>query len=55
MKVTGRIAFGHHIGIGHATRAGVDVGLLFRHFSNRGIKQPDSGVDFGVVRVSRSS
>lgn len=44
--------FGDHVGVGYVTRAGVEVGLLFQHFSNGGIKHPNNGVNFGVVRMS---
>lgn len=46
--------FGDHVGVGYVTRTGWDVGLLFQHFSNGGIKQPNGGVNFGMVRVSYS-
>jgi len=46
--------FGDHIGIGYVTASGVDVGLLIQHFSNGGIKHPNDGVNFAVMRVSFS-
>jgi lipid A 3-O-deacylase len=46
--------FGDHIGIGYVTASEIDVGLLIQHFSNGGIKHPNNGVNFAVVRVSHS-
>jgi hypothetical protein len=44
--------FGDHLGIGYVFRNNLDVGLKFQHFSNGGIKEPNNGVNFAVVRVS---
>jgi hypothetical protein len=31
---------------------GLDVGLKLQHFSNGGIKKPNSGANFAVLRVA---
>jgi lipid A 3-O-deacylase len=44
--------FGDHVGIGYVFGNGADVGMLFQHFSNGSIKQPNNGVNFAMVRFS---
>ena len=44
--------FGDHVGIGYVFSNNLDLSLRFEHFSNAGIKQPNTGVNFGVVRAS---
>ena len=46
--------FGDHLGAGYVLGNGWDLGLKFQHFSNGGIKKPNSGVDFIVFKVARS-
>ncbi|KAF4000009.1 acyloxyacyl hydrolase [Glaciimonas immobilis] len=43
--------FGDHIGAGFVFSNGVDLGLRLQHFSNGGIKKPNSGANFAIVRV----
>jgi lipid A 3-O-deacylase len=45
--------FNDRIGAGYVTRQGWDIGLRCEHFSNGGIKDPNSGVNFVVLRVAR--
>lgn len=42
---------GNHLGIGYVFKNNVDVGLRFQHYSNAGIKNPNSGVNFTIVRA----
>lgn len=44
--------FGDHIGAGYVFSNGVDLGLRLQHFSNGGIKQPNNGANFALVRVA---
>ena len=44
--------FGDHLGFGYVFRNKLDLGLKLQHFSNGGIKHPNSGVNFAVVRLS---
>jgi lipid A 3-O-deacylase len=44
--------FGDHIGLGYVFSNGLDLGLKYQHFSNGGIKKPNGGADFAVVRVA---
>jgi hypothetical protein len=44
--------FGDHIGAGYVFMNGVDVGIKLQHFSNGGIKQPNGGVNFAVLKVA---
>lgn len=48
-----RFEFGDSLGIGYRFPSGWDVGLKIQHFSNGGIEEPNSGVNFIVVRGSR--
>lgn len=44
--------FGDHIGFGYVFGNLLDIGLKYQHFSNGGIKNPNSGVDFVILRAS---
>lgn len=44
--------FGDHIGAGYVFANGLDLGLKLQHFSNGGIKKPNGGADFAVLRVA---
>lgn len=44
--------FGDHIGAGYVFKNGLDLGLRLQHFSNGGIKKPNGGADFAVVRLA---
>jgi len=43
--------FASQLGAGYVFPGHWDIGLLFQHFSNGGIRHPNSGVNFGVVRL----
>ena len=49
-----RFQFGDHIGIGwrFGPRGRYDVGLRAQHLSNGGLKQPNPGINFAVVRLA---
>jgi hypothetical protein len=44
--------FGDHLAAGYVFTNGLDVGLKVQHFSNGGIKQPNNGVNFAVIRLA---
>ncbi|SFV06231.1 Lipid A 3-O-deacylase (PagL) [Pseudoduganella namucuonensis] len=44
--------FGDHIGVGYVFNNNWEVALKMQHYSNGGIKKPNSGVDYGVVKVA---
>lgn len=46
--------FGDHIGAGYVFNNGWEAGMKIQHFSNGGFKKPNSGVNFLVLKVSRS-
>lgn len=50
-QLSTRFQFGDRIGAGYVFRNQLDVGLLFEHYSNGGIKEPNAGVNFAVIRV----
>ncbi|MFI4939825.1 MAG: acyloxyacyl hydrolase [Burkholderiales bacterium] len=52
-RLSTRFEFGDSLGIGYRFAGGWEAGLKGQHFSNGGIKEPNSGVNFVLVRVSR--
>jgi lipid A 3-O-deacylase len=49
-----RFQFGDHVGAGYVLPSGWDLGVKFQHFSNGGIKDPNSGVNFVVLKLGRA-
>lgn len=47
-----KFEFGDHLGVGYVFNNKWDVGLKVQHFSNGGIKKPNSGANFAVVRAA---
>lgn len=47
-----KFQFGDHLGIGYVFENNLDLALKIQHFSNGGMKNPNDGVNFAVVRVS---
>ena len=45
--------FNDHVGVGYVFGKGWDLGFKFEHFSNGGIKEPNSGVNFMLLRLAR--
>lgn len=48
-QLSTKFEFGDHLGVGYVFNNNVDIGLKVQHFSNGGIKKPNSGVNFAVV------
>lgn len=46
-----RFQFGDHFGVGYVMQNGMDLSLKIQHFSNGGIRQPNPGVLFGIVKL----
>ncbi|MDB5989563.1 MAG: hypothetical protein JWQ10_966 [Herbaspirillum sp.] len=44
--------FGDHIGAGYVFTNGIDLGFRLQHLSNGGIKHPNGGVNYALVRVA---
>ncbi|MFC5476550.1 acyloxyacyl hydrolase [Paraherbaspirillum soli] len=44
--------FGDHLGAGYVFNNGLDLGVRLQHFSNGGIKHPNSGANFAVARAA---
>ena len=44
--------FGDHIGIGYVLQNNWEIGLKLQHFSNGGIKKPNSGVNFVELKAA---
>ena len=51
-KLATAFQFGDHLGAGYVFNNGVELGLKLQHFSNGGIKQPNGGVNFAVVKAA---
>jgi hypothetical protein len=49
-----RFQFGDHLGIGwrFGERGRYDLGLRLQHLSNGGLKQPNPGINFAMVRLA---
>ncbi len=45
--------FGDHVGAGYVFDNRWDLGIKLQHFSNGGIKEPNSGVNFVMVKLAR--
>ena len=44
--------FGDHIGMGYVLQNNWEIGLKLQHFSNGGIKKPNSGVNFVELKAA---
>ena len=51
-KLSTAVEFGSQLGIGYNLTPRTDVGLSIQHYSNGGIKHPNSGVNFVSMKVS---
>ena len=52
-KLSTAFQFGDHLGAGYVLRSGWDIGIKLQHFSNGGIKEPNNGVNFVMLKVAR--
>ena len=52
-KLSTRFEFGDSLGIGYRFSKAWDAGLKIQHFSNGGIAEPNSGVNYIVARISK--
>ena len=50
-QLSTRFQFGDHLGAGYVFDNGLDLGLKFQHFSNGGVKEPNGGVNFVVIKA----
>lgn len=46
-----RFQFGDHLGIGYVFRNGLDLTVKFQHFSNGGMKDPNIGANFVILKA----
>lgn len=53
-QLSTRFQFGDHIGVGYKFSNGWDTTLKIQHFSNGGIKRPNDGINFLVLKAGRS-
>jgi lipid A 3-O-deacylase len=51
-KLATAFQFGDHIGVGYVFSNNWEVAAKIQHFSNGGIKKPNSGVDYAVVKAA---
>jgi len=47
-----RFQFGDHFGAGYVFDNGLDLGFRFQHHSNGGIKKPNDGANFLILRAA---
>lgn len=52
-QLSTRFQFNDQLGAGYVFKNGWDAGVKFEHFSNGGIKKPNSGVNFLLFRLAR--
>lgn len=52
-KLATRFQFGDHLALGYRFEQGWDASLKLQHFSNGGIKHPNGGVNFLVLRLAK--
>ena len=52
-RLSTNFEFGDHAGLGYVFRNNWALGMNIQHFSNGGIKAPNSGVNFIEMKVSR--
>ncbi len=52
-KLSTAFQFGDHLGAGYVFNNGWELGMKLQHFSNGGIKKPNSGVNFITVKLAR--
>jgi lipid A 3-O-deacylase len=45
--------FGDHLGVGYVFDNKWELGMKLQHFSNGGVKKPNSGVNFLLVKLAR--
>jgi lipid A 3-O-deacylase len=50
-ELSTRFQFGDHIGTGYVFRNGLDLALKFQHHSNGGIKNPNDGANFVILKA----
>jgi lipid A 3-O-deacylase len=50
-RLSTNLQFGTHLGIGYVTNGGLDLAIKVQHFSNGGIKHPNSGVNLAIAKV----
>jgi len=43
--------FGEHLGLGYVFADALELGLRLQHFSNGGVREPNDGVNFVVLRA----
>lgn len=50
-ELSTRFQFGDHIGAGYVFSNGLDLAVKFQHYSNGGIKKPNDGANFLIVKA----
>jgi hypothetical protein len=52
-QLSTRFQFGDHIAVGYQFDGGWDASVKFQHFSNGGIKHPNGGVNYVMLRIAK--
>lgn len=53
-RLSTRLQFGDHLALGYVFQNSIDVGLKLEHVSNGGLKKPNDGVNFALIRLTYS-
>jgi lipid A 3-O-deacylase len=53
-RLSTHLQFGDHLAVGMITADGWDFALKLQHFSNGGIRKPNSGVNFLIVKAAHA-
>jgi len=51
-QLASNFEFGDHIGLGYLFSNNIEVTLKFQHFSDAGIKEPNSGLNMGLIKIA---
>lgn len=53
-RLSTRYQFGDQIGVGYVFNNGWEAGMTLSHFSNGGLKKPNDGINFLLIRAKKS-
>jgi lipid A 3-O-deacylase len=51
-QLASNFEFGDHVGLGYLFINKIELTLKFQHFSNAGIKEPNSGLNMGLIKIA---
>jgi hypothetical protein len=51
-QLASNFEFGDHVGLGYLFSNQIELTLKFQHFSDAGIREPNSGLNMGVIKIA---